>query len=181
MPCSRITCLTPVICPITGTGKVAAAAISGVSLSLILGICFSDDFYWFMNDLLTNRVFIWDYYISSVDNFFIGSHYEYGFFSELVSDQLSYFLSRGVAEHYGAHSTLVKYFFELGFLGLASFVIVFLLMFFRGGNSPIISYPVLIVLFTSTTLGHPSFFGLLVLIAVFYDERKCCENIISAG
>ena len=130
--------------------------------------------FYILNDILTNRLIIWYFYIGGVDDFLFGSSISYKEMSSLVSGFLSSELDRGVAEHYGTHSSLVKYFFDFGFIGFILFLVSALYIVFRYSYSIFTTYLLSIILLTSTMVGQANLFGImlsLIFLGAFsYDE-----------
>lgn len=135
----------------------------------------NESLFYYFNEVLTNRPMIWSFYISGIDNSLFGSSVSYKEMSSLVAVHLSGELERGVAEHYGTHSSIVKYYYDFGLIGLFLFFSLSLYLVFKYSHSIFTTYFLSVILLTSTMIGQPNLFGIMlvfIFLGIFnYDDK----------
>lgn len=132
-----------------------------------------------VNDVLTNRVYIWNVYGRHIaDKPIFGHTGTSRAVAADVADSASAFARRGVNETYSTQNMFLRYTYEDGFLGL--FVVVFLLVAAALANAQVailLSSLIATCFIEGIKLGVPSFWGVPLTLAVIMAARPFVPDI----
>ena len=119
-----------------------------------------------INELLSNRVLIWQYYLFlSAQDIFMGFGFISADVAESTSNFVGYMVQRGVNEQYGTQSMVIRYIYENGIVvTIITYLFLFkqLLRNTRYANFAIVGY--LPALLESMKIGVPSIYGCIFVV-----------------